>query len=170
MEKAPSLSKKRNFSGDSDNYEFDRNDDEVRPSLGPDGGEAGAVGSGLSLGPGSSADQGENQVGDGVLLQEMRKQFAALSVKLDSIQKSDSTTSREQQERPPKSQSDLALEERFHYARNIQDLLKLNPNLQYDEESNVLFCPCSPQSHFQCPDMEDPDSEEEDQALVQAQA
>ena len=100
----------------------------------------------------------------------MRKQFAALSVKLDSIQKSDSTTSREQQERPPKSQSDLALEERFHYARNIQDLLKLNPNLQYDEESNVLFCPCSPQSHFQCPDMEDPDSEEEDQALVQAQA
>ena len=46
MEKTPSPSKKRNFSGDSDNYEFDRNEDEVRPSLGPDGGEAGAVGSG----------------------------------------------------------------------------------------------------------------------------
>ena len=99
MEKAPSPSKKRNFSGDSDNYEFDRNDDEVGPSLGPDGG--GAVSSGPSLGPGSSADQGENQVGDGVLLQEMRKQFAALSVKLDSIQKTDSMKEKRPNNAPP---------------------------------------------------------------------
>ena len=185
-----SPAKKRNLSGDSQ-FEFDwaKDDDssgtqpDGGPSLGPGGEEAGA-GSGLSLGPGGEegkAVAGGPSLGPGssavrevkrdlsqdqfeVLLQEIRQ----LSVKVDSLKKTDSKTSGEQQEQLPQSQA--GLDQRFHEARNIQDLLKLNLGLQYDERTNVLFCPCSPQAHFKCPDTFSSDNEEEDQDLVQDHA
>ena len=133
-----SPAKKRNLSGDSQfEFDWDKDDDSSRtqtdggPSLGPGGEEAGA-GSGLSLkeakagaggpslGPRSSAvrevkrDLSQDQFE--VLLQEIRQ----LSVKVDSLKKTDSKTSGEQQEQLPQSQA--VLDQKFHDARNIQVL------------------------------------------------
>ena len=137
-----SPAKKRNLSGDSQfEFDWDKDDDssgtqtDGGPSLGPGGEEAGA-GSGLSLGPGgeeAKAGAGGPSLGPRssavrevkrdlsqdqfeVLLQEIRQ----LSVKVDSLKKTDSKTSGEQQEQLPQSQA--VLDQKFHEARNIQDL------------------------------------------------
>ena len=165
-----SPAKKRNLSGDSQfEFDCDKDDDSSGTQMdGPGGEEAKAGAGGPSLGPRSSAvrevkrDLSQDQFE--VLLQEIRQ----LSVKVDSLKKTDSKTSGEQQEQLPQSQA--VLDQKFHEARNIQDLLKLNLGLQYDERTNVLFCPCSPQAHFKCPDTFSSDNEEEDQDLVQDHA
>ena len=89
---------------------------------GPGGEEAKAGAGGPSLGPRSSAvrevkrDLSQDQDQFEVLLQEIRQ----LSVKVDSLKKTDSKTSGEQQEQLPQSQA--VLDQKFHEARNIQDL------------------------------------------------
>ena len=103
---------------------------------------------------------------------EMREKFETLNLKLDSLSLR-SRTSGEQEKQPPGSQSDVGLEQKFHCARNIQDLMELEIGLQYDETRNEMFCPCSTQSYFKCPDPEvealDSDIEDGDQDLVSSQ-
>ena len=176
--------KQRNLSGDSGNFNSEKEDEDeavegggggARPSLGLSiptdleverGWEEARVRP--SLGQSSSSRQEDFvEIGN-----EIRKQFEILNVKLDSLSLR-SQTSGEQEKQPPGSQSDLDLEQKFHCARNIQDLMELDIGLQYDETRNEMFCPCSTQSHFKCPDTEvealDSDIEDGDQVLVSSQ-
>ena len=119
-----SPAKKRNLSGDSQfEFDCDKDDDSSGTQMdGPGGEEAKAGAGGPSLGPRSSAvrevkrDLSQDQDQFEVLLQEIRQ----LSVKVDSLKKTDSKTSGEQQEQLPQSQA--VLDQKFHEARNIQDL------------------------------------------------
>ena len=176
--------KQRNVSGDSGNFNSEKEDEneaveggggEGGPSLGLNfptdleeerGWEEARVRP--SLGQSSSSRQDDFVE----MRKEMREKFETLNLKLDSLSLR-SRTSGEQEKQPPGSQSDVGLEQKFHCARNIQDLMELEIGLQYDETRNEMFCPCSTQSYFKCPDPEvealDSDIEDGDQDLVSSQ-